>query len=156
MKFKFSSPWIMTLIRTQFTQFFKLMTKLEARLVTSTHLIFCKIHIHGTCHHFLILVNKELLRETTYPLDYPCLNKRTCKGEQKRGVRGGVGFFPSPPLPCLLFYASFYPMPLCILCPLQYCQLSQIIRETPDFRPYLPVSRLESEISWITEVCHFL
>ena len=64
-------------------------------------------------------------------------DKRTCKGEQKRG---GVGFFLFPPLPCLLFYASFYPMPLCILCPLQCCQVSQIIRETPDFRPYLPVS----------------
>ena len=39
----------------------------------------------------------------------------------------------------------------------QGCQLSQIIRETPDFEPFLPISRLESEISWIiTEVCHFL
>ena len=31
----------------------------------------------------------------------------------------------------------------------QCCQLSQIIQETPDFVPYLPVSRLESDISWI-------
>ena len=39
----------------------------------------------------------------------------------------------------------------------QGCQLSQIIRETPDFGPYLPDSRLESEISRIiTEDCHFL
>ena len=29
------------------------------------------------------------------------------------------------------------------------CQLSRIIRETPDFGPYLPVSRLESKISRI-------
>ena len=29
------------------------------------------------------------------------------------------------------------------------CQLSQITRKTPDFGPYLPVSRLESDISWI-------
>ena len=37
------------------------------------------------------------------------------------------------------------------------CQLSQVMRETPDFEPYLPVSRLESEISLIiTKVCHFL
>ena len=28
----------------------------------------------------------------------------------------------------------------------QCCQLSRIIRETPDFGPYLPVSRLESDI----------
>ena len=28
----------------------------------------------------------------------------------------------------------------------QCCQLSRIIRETPDFVPYLPVSRLEYEI----------
>ena len=35
-------------------------------------------------------------------------------------------------------------------------QFSQIIRETPDFEPFLPVSRLESEISrMIAEVCHF-
>ena len=40
---------------------------------------------------------------------------------------------------------------------LQYCQLSRIIRETPDFEPFLPVSRLESEISRIiAEVCYFL
>ena len=40
---------------------------------------------------------------------------------------------------------------------LQFCQLPWIIRETPDFGPYLPVSTLESEISWIiTKVCHFL
>ena len=39
----------------------------------------------------------------------------------------------------------------------QGCQLSRIIRETPHFKPFLPVSRLESEISRIiTEVCHFL
>ncbi|CAH3150664.1 unnamed protein product, partial [Porites evermanni] len=39
----------------------------------------------------------------------------------------------------------------------QGCQLSQIIRETPDFKPFLPVSRLESEISRIiAEACHFL
>ena len=32
----------------------------------------------------------------------------------------------------------------------------QIIRETPDFRQYLPVSRLEYDISQIiAEVCHF-
>ena len=37
----------------------------------------------------------------------------------------------------------------------QCCQLSRIIQETPDFGPYLPVSRLEYEISQIfTEVCH--
>ena len=35
------------------------------------------------------------------------------------------------------------------LFPLQCCQLSRIIRETPDFGPYLPVSRLESDISRI-------
>ena len=29
----------------------------------------------------------------------------------------------------------------------QGCQLSRIIQETPDFEPFLPVSRLESEIS---------
>ena len=33
------------------------------------------------------------------------------------------------------------------LFPLQCCQLSWIIRQTPDFGPYLPVSRLESYIS---------
>ena len=39
----------------------------------------------------------------------------------------------------------------------QGCQLSQIIRKTPDFGPVLLVSRLESEISWIiAKVCHFL
>ena len=39
----------------------------------------------------------------------------------------------------------------------QCCQLSQIIRETPDFELFLPVSRLESEISQIiTQVFHFL
>ena len=31
----------------------------------------------------------------------------------------------------------------------QGCQLSQVIRETSDFEVFLPVSRLESEISWI-------
>ena len=37
------------------------------------------------------------------------------------------------------------------------CQLSRIMRETPDFDPYLLVSRLESEIPRIiTKVCHFL
>ena len=41
--------------------------------------------------------------------------------------------------------------------PVQGCQLSQIIPETPDFELFLPVSRLESEISRIiAEVCHFL
>ena len=41
--------------------------------------------------------------------------------------------------------------------PVQGCQLSRIIRETPDFELFLPVSRLESEISRIiAEVCHFL
>ena len=35
---------------------------------------------------------------------------------------------------------------------MQGCQLSRIIRETPDFEPFLPVSRLESEM--IAEVCH--
>ena len=40
---------------------------------------------------------------------------------------------------------------------LQGCQLSQIIRETPDFEPFFPVSRLESEISRINaKVFHFL
>ena len=39
----------------------------------------------------------------------------------------------------------------------QGCQLSRIIRETPDFEPFLPVSRIESEISRIiAEVCNFL
>ena len=41
--------------------------------------------------------------------------------------------------------------------PVQDCQLSRIIRKTPDFELFLPVSRLESEISRIiAEVCHFL
>ena len=36
----------------------------------------------------------------------------------------------------------------------QCCQLCGIIRENPDFGPYLPVSRLEYEISRIfSEVC---
>ena len=40
---------------------------------------------------------------------------------------------------------------------MQCCQLSRIIRETPDFETLLPVSRLESEISRvIAEVCNFL
>ena len=40
---------------------------------------------------------------------------------------------------------------------LQGCQLSQIIRETPDFEPFFPVSRLESEINRIiAKVFHFL
>ena len=40
---------------------------------------------------------------------------------------------------------------------LQGCQLSQIIRETPDFEPFFPVSRLGSEISRIiAKVFHFL
>ena len=40
---------------------------------------------------------------------------------------------------------------------LQCCQLSWIIWETPAFEPFLPVSRLESEISWIiAKVCYFL
>ena len=40
--------------------------------------------------------------------------------------------------------------------PKQCCQLSQIIRETPDFGPYLQVSRLEYKISRIiAEVKHF-
>ena len=40
----------------------------------------------------------------------------------------------------------------------QCCKLSRIIWETPDFEPYyLPLSRLESEISRIiAKVCHFL
>ena len=39
---------------------------------------------------------------------------------------------------------------------LQGCQLSWIIRETPDFKPFLPVSRFESDISRIiAEVSHF-
>ena len=39
----------------------------------------------------------------------------------------------------------------------QCCQLSQIIQETPDFEPFLPVSGLESEMyQIIAEVCHFL
>ena len=38
----------------------------------------------------------------------------------------------------------------------QCCQLHWIIRETPDFGPYLLVSRLEYEISQIIpDVCHF-
>ena len=32
---------------------------------------------------------------------------------------------------------------------IQGCQLSRIIQETPDFEPFLLVSRLESEISQI-------
>ena len=40
---------------------------------------------------------------------------------------------------------------------LQCCQLYWIIPDTPDFEPFLPVSRLESEISRIVaEVCYFL
>ena len=40
-------------------------------------------------------------------------------------------------------------------CHLQCCQLSCLIRETPDFGLYLLVSRLEYEISWIiTKVCN--
>ena len=40
---------------------------------------------------------------------------------------------------------------------MQCCQLSQMIWETPDFEPFLPVSKLESEISRIiAEVCNFL
>ena len=40
---------------------------------------------------------------------------------------------------------------------LQGCQLSQIIRETPDFKPFLPISRFESDISrTIAEVWNFL
>ena len=39
----------------------------------------------------------------------------------------------------------------------QGCQLSWIIWETTDFKPFLPVSRLESENSQIiAKVCHFL
>ena len=39
----------------------------------------------------------------------------------------------------------------------QGCQLFRIIQETPDFDPFLLVSRLDYEISWIiAEVCHFL
>ena len=38
---------------------------------------------------------------------------------------------------------------------LQCCQFSRIIQETPEFGPYLLVSRLEYEISRIfTEICH--
>ena len=38
----------------------------------------------------------------------------------------------------------------------QCCHVYQIILETPNFQPYLPVSRLKCEISRIiTEVCHF-
>ena len=38
---------------------------------------------------------------------------------------------------------------------LQGCQLSRVIRESPDFEPYLPVSRFMSVISWIiAEVCY--
>ena len=40
---------------------------------------------------------------------------------------------------------------------MQCCWLSRIMRETPDFEPDLPVSRLESKISWIiTKVLPFL
>ena len=43
------------------------------------------------------------------------------------------------------------------VCNVQCCQLSRIIQETPDFEPFLAVSRLESEISRIVaEVCYFL
>ena len=39
----------------------------------------------------------------------------------------------------------------------QACQLSRIIRETPDSEPFVPVSTLESGISRIiAEVCNFL
>ena len=39
---------------------------------------------------------------------------------------------------------------------MQCCQLSQIIWETPEFEPFLHVSKLESEISrLIAEVCNF-
>ena len=42
-------------------------------------------------------------------------------------------------------------------CQFQCCQLSRIIRQTPDFEPYLLVSRLEPETSRIIlKVCHFL
>ena len=40
---------------------------------------------------------------------------------------------------------------------MQCCQPSQIIWETPDFEPFHPVSKLESEISRIiAKVCNFL
>ena len=32
---------------------------------------------------------------------------------------------------------------------MQCCHLSRIIQEPPDFGPYLPVSRLESDLSWM-------
>ena len=35
---------------------------------------------------------------------------------------------------------------------MQCCQLSRMIRETPDFRPYLPASRLKYEISRIIAI----
>ena len=39
----------------------------------------------------------------------------------------------------------------------QCCQFSRIIQETPYFEPFLPVSRLESEISrTVAEVRYFL
>ena len=42
-----------------------------------------------------------------------------------------------------------YDLPITSSDALQGCQLSRIIRETPDFEPYLPVSRLMSGISRI-------
>ena len=42
-------------------------------------------------------------------------------------------------------------------CNQQCCQLCWIIGETPDFEPFLPVSRLKSEISRIiAEVYYYL
>ena len=59
---------------------------------------------------------------------------------------------------CLHFFASKCRQLLVTFAKyFQGCQVSRIIRETPDYEPFLPVSRLESEIfRIIAEVCHFL
>ena len=53
-------------------------------------------------------------------------------------------------------YTNDLPVPVCPFPHSQCCQLSWMIRETPDFGLYLPVSRLQYEISQIiATVCHF-
>ena len=58
-----------------------------------------------------------------------------------------------------LYYCKLFPIFISLhvfITITQGFQLSQIIRETPEFEAFLPVSRLESEISrMIAEVCHF-
>ena len=58
-----------------------------------------------------------------------------------------------------LYYCKLFPIFISLhvfITIAQGFQLSQIIRETPEFEAFLPVSRLESEISrMIAEVCHF-